>query len=146
MLNCDLHCHSTCSDGLLSAAAVVERAAANGVDMLALTDHDDLDGLAVARAVADDRGVAFVNGVEISIEWQGLQVHLLGLAFDRTDAALNAGLAGIRSGRIERARRMSADLEKVGIHGAFDGAMRLVANPNLVSRSHFGRYLVANGV
>lgn len=146
MLNCDLHCHSICSDGLLPAAAVVERAAANGVDMLALTDHDDLDGLATARSVADSLGIAFVNGVEISIEWQGLQVHLLGFAFDPADAALNAGLAGIRSGRIERARRMSADLEKIGIRGAFDGAMRLAANPNLVSRSHFGRYLVASGV
>ena len=146
VLNCDLHCHSTCSDGLLPAAEVARRAAANGVEMLALTDHDDLDGLPAARAVADAVGMAFVNGVEISIEWESLQIHILGLAFNRADPALNAGLAAIRSGRIERARRMSAELEKVGIAGAFEGAMRFAANPSLVSRAHFGRYLVESGV
>ncbi|HRD78882.1 MAG TPA: PHP domain-containing protein, partial [Hyphomicrobiaceae bacterium] len=132
MFNCDLHCHSTCSDGLLPAAEVARRAAANGVDMLALTDHDDVDGLAAAREVADALGMAFVNGVEISIEWERLQIHVLGLAFDVADARLNAGLAAIRSGRIERARRMSAELALVGVGGAFEGAMRYAANPNLI--------------
>jgi predicted metal-dependent phosphoesterase TrpH len=146
VLNCDLHCHSTCSDGLLAAADVVRRAAANGVDMLALTDHDDLDGLPSAQAVADEVGITFVNGVEISIEWEALQIHVLGFAFDRDDPLLNAGLATIRSGRIERARRMSDELEKVGINGAFAGAMRYAANPSLVSRAHFGRFLVESGV
>ena len=146
MLNCDLHCHSTCSDGLLLAAEVARRAAGNGVDLLALTDHDDIDGLAPARAAADEVGMAFVNGVEISIEWEGLQVHVLGLNFDAANQALQAGLADVRSGRIARARRMSADLEQAGIAGTFDGAMRLAANPNLISRSHFGRYLVEIGI
>ncbi len=146
MRNCDLHCHSLCSDGLLPAEAVVERAAANGVEMLALTDHDDLTGLPAARARATALGLDFVNGVEISTEWQGMQIHIVGLAFDAAHPDLIEGLAGIRSGRIERARRMSADLERVGIFGAFDGAMRLVANPNLISRSHFGRFLVNSGV
>lgn len=146
VLNCDLHCHSTCSDGLLPAAEVARRAAGNGVDMLALTDHDDLGGLAAAREVAEAAGMVFVNGVEISIEWERLQIHILGLSFDLTDPALSAGLASVRSGRIERARRMSAELEKVGIDGAFDGAMRHAANPTLISRSHFGRYLVEAGV
>lgn len=146
VFNCDLHCHSTCSDGLLPAAEVARRAAANGVDMLALTDHDDVDGLAAAREVADAVGMAFVNGVEISIEWERLQIHVLGLAFDVADAPLNAGLAAIRSGRIERARRMSAELALVGVGGAFEGAMRYAANPNLISRAHFGRYLVEAGV
>ena len=142
MLNCDLHCHSICSDGLLSAEEVARRAAANGVDMLALTDHDDLAGLPAARLVADELGMAFVDGVEISIEWESLQIHILGYAFDRGDPALNQGLQSIRSGRIERARRMSAELEKVGITGAFAGAMRHAANPSLISRAHFARYLV----
>jgi hypothetical protein len=90
--------------------------------------------------------MAFVNGVEISIEWEALQIHILGFAFDSADPVLNDGLATIRSGRIERARRMSAALEKVGIAGAFEGAMRYAANPSLVSRAHFGRYLVESGV
>ncbi|HRD93821.1 MAG TPA: 3',5'-nucleoside bisphosphate phosphatase [Accumulibacter sp.] len=146
VFNCDLHCHSTCSDGLLPAAAVAARAASNGVDLLALTDHDNLDGLPAARAAAEAAGMSLVNGVEISIEWESLQIHILGYAFDPADPALNAGLAAIRSGRIDRARRISAELEKVGIDGAFDGAMRLAANPSLISRAHFGRFLVDSGV
>ena len=146
VFNADLHCHSTASDGTMPAADVARRAAANGVEMLALTDHDDLGGLAAARAVAAETGMAFVNGVEISIEWEGMQIHILGYAFDAADAELNAGLAAIRSGRIERAQRMSGELKKVGIHGAFDGAMRFAENPSLISRAHFGRYLVEAGV
>ena len=146
LLNVDLHCHSSASDGLLSAAELVRRAAANGVEMLALTDHDDLSGLVSARSVADEVGMRFVNGVEISIEWGGLQVHLLGLAFAADDAALNAGLQSIRAGRVARAQRMAAALEKIGIGGAFDGAMAHAENPNLISRSHFARYLVEIGV
>ncbi len=125
---------------------VARRAAANGVDLLALTDHDDLDGLAAAGGVAQALGMGFVNGVEISIEWEGLQVHIVGLAFDAGNPQLRAGLESVRSGRIARARRMSTDLEQAGIAGTFEGAMRLAANPNLISRSHFGRYLVEIGV
>ena len=146
LLNVDLHCHSTASDGLLPAAELVRRAAANGVEMLALTDHDDLSGLASARTVADEIGMRFINGVEISIEWGGLQVHLLGFAFAADDETLNAGLQSIRSGRVARAQRMAAALEKIGIAGCFDGAMRHAENPNLISRSHFARYLVEIGV
>ena len=146
MLNVDLHSHSTASDGLLAAADVARRAAENGVDIFALTDHDDLGGLVAARTVADELGMRFVNGVEISIEWEGLQIHVLGYGFAADDAALNAGLASIRSGRTNRAQRMSAELEKVGIRGVFDGAMRYAGNPHLISRSHFARYLVEIGV
>jgi predicted metal-dependent phosphoesterase TrpH len=146
VLNCDLHCHSTASDGLLPADEVVRRAAANGVDRLALTDHDDLGGLLAARAAADEVGMLFTNGVEISIEWEGLQIHILGLAFNVDDAQLNTGLATIRSGRLDRAQRMSADLEKIGVCNAFAGAMHFAKNPSLISRAHFARYLVASGV
>ena len=146
MLNVDLHSHSTSSDGLLPADEVARRAAANGVDLMALTDHDSLSGLPAARAVADEAGMRFVNGVEVSIEWGGLQVHILGLAFDAGSAALNDGLEAIRSGRVTRARRMAAEFEKIGIAGAFDGAMRHAANPSLISRAHFARFLVETGV
>ena len=142
----DLHCHSTASDGLLPPGEVARRAADNGVDMLALTDHDNLGGLMAARAVADERGMRFINGVEISIEWGGLQVHIVGLNFDVENMALNDGLLSIRKGRIERAQRMSAELEKIGIEGSFDGAMRHSETPSLISRSHFARYLVEIGV
>ena len=146
MLIADLHSHSKESDGLLSPAEVARRAAMNGVDMLALTDHDDLGGLTAARGVAEQCGMRFVDGVEISIEWGGLQVHIVGLNFDPLNDVLNAGLSSIRSGRISRAQRMSADLEEFGISGCFDGAMRHAENPSLVSRSHFARHLVEIGI
>ncbi|WP_310451805.1 3',5'-nucleoside bisphosphate phosphatase [Sulfuritalea sp.] len=145
-LNADLHCHSTVSDGLLPPADLVRRAHANGVELLALTDHDELGGLAEARATADEVGLRFVDGVEISISWGDDQtVHIVGLAVDPADAALSVGLQQIRSGRDARAGRMAAELDKVGIHGAYEGALRHAGNPALVSRSHFARYIVEQG-
>jgi predicted metal-dependent phosphoesterase TrpH len=142
----DLHSHSRVSDGLLSPADVVRRAVDSGVDMLALTDHDETSGLPQARVAAEQAGVRFIDGVEISIEWDGLQTHIVGLDFDVRDAALNAGLESIRAGRVARAQRMSAALEKFGIPGCLDGALRYAENPNLIGRSHFARYLVELGV
>lgn len=145
-LNADLHCHSTVSDGLLSPAAVVRRAQDNGVELLALTDHDELGGLAEARAIADEIGLRFVEGVEVSISWGDDQtVHILGLGVDPANAELMAGLHQVRSGRDSRAGRMAAELDKVGIHGAYEGALRHAGNPALVSRSHFARYIVEQG-
>ncbi len=145
-LNADLHCHSTVSDGLLAPADLVRRAQDNGVELLALTDHDELGGLAEARATADEIGLRFVDGVEISISWGDDQtVHILGLGVDPGNAELLAGLQQVRSGRDARAERMAAELDKVGIHGAYEGALRHAGNPALVSRSHFARYIVEQG-
>jgi predicted metal-dependent phosphoesterase TrpH len=142
----DLHTHSTTSDGLLSSADVARRAANRGVAVLALTDHDETSGLPQAREAAEGAGMRFINGVEISIEWGGLQVHIVGLDFDVGNAALRAGLEFVRSGRTDRARRMSAALEESGIPDCFSGAMRYAKNPGLIGRSHFARYLVEIGV
>jgi predicted metal-dependent phosphoesterase TrpH len=145
-LNADMHCHSTVSDGLLTPAEVVRRAKANGVDLLALTDHDELGGLAEARATADEIDLRFVDGVEISISWGDDQtVHILGFGVDPGNAELLEGLHQVRSGRDSRAGRMAAELDKVGIHGAYEGALRHAGNPALVSRSHFARYIVEQG-
>ena len=145
-LNADLHCHSTVSDGLLAPAEVVRRARDNGVELLALTDHDELGGLAEARAAADEIGLRFVDGVEVSISWGDDQtVHIVALGVDPGNAALLAGLHQVRSGRDARARRMAAELDKVGIHGAYEGALRHAGNPALVSRSHFARYIAEQG-
>ena len=86
--NFDFHCHSAVSDGLLPPQEVARRAAANGVDLWALTDHDDLGGLAVARATAEEAGMGFVAGVEISIEWKGVPIHIVGLGFDAAHLGL----------------------------------------------------------
>ncbi|HMX16386.1 MAG TPA: 3',5'-nucleoside bisphosphate phosphatase [Rhodocyclaceae bacterium] len=145
-MNADLHCHSTVSDGLLAPADVVRRAHANGVSLLALTDHDELGGLAEAAAMADELGLAFVNGTEISVSWGDDQtVHVVGLGIDPHDAALQAGLAQVRGGRDSRAMRIAAELARVGIPGAYEGALRYVGNPALISRAHFARYIVEIG-
>lgn len=145
-VNFDFHSHSAVSDGLLPPPAVARRAAANGVDLWALTDHDDLGGLDEARAVADEAGMGFVTGVEISIEWQGTPIHIVGLGFDQHDPALVGGLDELRLGRIERARRMGAALDAIGIRGVYEGALAYATNPNLISRAHFARYLVSVGI
>lgn len=145
-LNADLHCHSTVSDGLLGPADLIRRADANGVELLALTDHDELGGLVEARAAADEVGLRFVDGVEVSISWGDDQtVHIVGLGIDTTNPALGEGLRQIRSGRDARAGLMAAELDKVGIHGAYEGALRYAGNPALVSRSHFARFIVEQG-
>jgi len=145
-MNADLHCHSRVSDGLLAPADVVARAKANGVDLLALTDHDEIGGLDEAIAAAAAGGMRFVAGVEISVSWGDDQtVHVVGLNFDHRDPALAAGLARVRSGRDARAARMAAELAKVGIDGAYEGALKYVGNPVLISRSHFARYIVERG-
>ena len=145
-MNADLHCHSTVSDGLLSPTQLVRRALANGVELLALTDHDEIDGLAEARAEAAATGLRFIDGVEISVTWgDDTTVHVLGLGIDPAHAPLQAALAGVRAGRDGRARRIAAELDRVGIHGAFEGAHRLAGNPALISRAHFARYIVELG-
>lgn len=146
LLNADLHSHSNVSDGTLSPEALAQRAFDNGVDLWALTDHDELAGQRRARETALDLGMAYLTGTEISVSFAGQTVHIVGLGFDDADEALNAGLAATRGGRMQRARDMAAGLAKVGIAGAFEGALRYVGNPDLISRTHFARFLVESGV
>lgn len=145
-MNVDLHCHSTVSDGALSPAELVRRAGRNGVDVLAVTDHDHLGGLDEARATAGEAGVGFIDGVEISVTWRGATVHIVGLGIDPADRALRMGLESVRSGRVERARAMAQSLRSAGIPASFEGAMRFARNPAMISRTHFARYLVECGV
>jgi predicted metal-dependent phosphoesterase TrpH len=144
-LQVDLHCHSTVSDGTLDPAAVAACARRAGVDVWALTDHDEVKGIALARIAAKQEGMHFVSGVEVSVTWGGETVHIVGLQIDETDAALLAGLASTRSGRDARGRAMAAQLAEVGIPDAFEGALKFVSNPDLLSRTHFARYIVDSG-
>ncbi|WP_234413795.1 3',5'-nucleoside bisphosphate phosphatase [Ideonella sp. A 288] len=146
LINADLHCHSTRSDGTLAPQALASRAKAGGVDLWALTDHDELGGQAAAAQAARDLGLSWLSGVEISVTFAGETVHIVGLGFDIDDPALVEGLARTRAGRLQRARDMAEGLARVGITGAFDGAQRYVGNPGLVSRTHFARWLVETGV
>jgi predicted metal-dependent phosphoesterase TrpH len=145
MLKVDLHCHSNVSDGVLAPAAVAAYARKGGVDVWALTDHDEVGGIKAARQAAAELGMRFVAGVEISVTWAGETVHIVGLNIDEDNAALAEGLAATRSGRDNRGREISAQLEKAGIPNAYQGALKYVGNPDLLSRTHFARYLVEIG-
>jgi 3',5'-nucleoside bisphosphate phosphatase len=144
--NADLHCHSVVSDGTLTPEALAERAKGNGVELWALTDHDEVGGLQRARDAALAQGMRFLTGVEISITFLHQTVHIVGLGFDADNADLRQGLQQTRGGRDTRAMEMSDGLAKVGIHGAYEGALKFVGNPQLISRTHFARFLVESGV
>lgn len=146
MLNVDLHCHSSVSDGALRPADVAARAKAGGVDVWALTDHDETGGIAEARDAAQALGMRYITGVEISVTWAAKTVHIVGLRFDETNEDLRRGLASTRSGRERRAREMAAQLAAVGIPDAFEGALKHVGNPDLISRTHFARYIIERGI
>jgi predicted metal-dependent phosphoesterase TrpH len=144
-MNADLHCHSTVSDGTLAPEAVAARAKANGVELWALTDHDEIDGQQRARDAAQALGLPYLTGTEISVTFAGTTVHIVGLGFDAGDERLAAGLKATRGGRESRAHEMADELAKVGIAGAYEGALQFVGNPDLISRTHFARYLVECG-
>lgn len=142
----DLHCHSTVSDGVFSPEELAVRAQKNGVQLWALTDHDEIGGIDSARAAAQSRDLPFVAGVEISVTWAGKTIHIVGLNIDEKNADLQNGLLATRAGRVQRAHDIATELARQGIADAFDGALRHVKNPNLISRTHFARYLVELGI
>jgi predicted metal-dependent phosphoesterase TrpH len=145
-MNADLHCHSTVSDGTLTPEALAARAQANGVELWALTDHDEVGGQQRARDAALAIGMDYLTGVEISVTFAEVTVHIVGLGFDASDPTLHAGLERTRGGRRERALEMSEGLARAGIHNAYEGALEYVGNPDLISRTHFARHLVDSGV
>lgn len=146
-INADLHCHSTVSDGTLAPTALAQRAYANGVQIWALTDHDETGGLAEASQAALALGLQFVAGVEISVSVGAQTVHIVGLGIDPTHSTLLAGLAQVRAGRDQRARMMAQSLEQhTGLLDVYQGAARHAGNPSLISRTHFARFLVERGV
>ncbi len=142
LTNADLHCHSDVSDGTLTPEALAARARGNGVELWALTDHDELSGQHRAMAAAAEQGLPYLTGTEISVTFAGLTVHIVGLGVDPDDVRLKAGLQATRGGRENRAREMAEQLAAVGIKGAFEGALQYVGNPDLISRTHFARFLV----
>ena len=144
-MNADLHSHSIVSDGLLTPTEITRRAAELGVEMYALTDHDDIRGLSEARAEAEKTGMKFINGVEISTTWEGGTLHIVGLNINVDDEKLNAGLASIREGRCSRAKLMAKDLARVGVEGCLEGAYKFVTNKEMIGRTHFARFLVESG-
>ena len=130
---------------MLAPAEVVRRAASRGVDVLAITDHDEVEGLAEARAAAEQTGIRFIQGAEVSVTWQDTTLHVVALGIDTSCDALLSGLRTIREGRKQRARRIAEALDAAGIEDAYDGALMHVTNERLISRTHFARFLVESG-
>ena len=145
-LNADLHCHSVISDGTLTPEQLAERAKANGVHLWALTDHDELGGQKRAREAASALKMDYLAGVEISVTWMGETIHIVGLGIDAEHAGIIEGLRCTRDGRGNRAKLMAEQLLKSGIPGAYEGALHFAGNHDLISRTHFARFLVEQGV
>lgn len=143
-LSIDLHCHSNLSDGTLSPRDVVVRARAMGVEVLALTDHDSVDGIAEAESAAAAEGVTLIPGVEISVTWMAQTIHVVGLRIDVANEALRKGLAALQHMRIERARAIGQKLEKAGVSGAYEATVA-AAGIDAVTRTHFARFLFEQG-
>ncbi|MBU3600698.1 PHP domain-containing protein [Polynucleobacter sp. 30F-ANTBAC] len=145
-INADLHCHSVVSDGTLTPEVLAQRAHSNGVEIWSLTDHDELGGQERAQKAAQDLGMRYISGVEISVTWCQQTVHIVGLGIDPQNPELLEGLYQTRNGRTNRAKAMSDQLDQAGIKGAYEGALQFVGNPELISRTHFARFLVESGV
>ncbi len=145
-VNADLHAHSIYSDGTLTPRALVQRAHQHGVQLFALTDHDVVSGIGEAQVAATALGLRFVAGVEVSVTFAGHTIHIVGLGIDPNNQALLDGLAHTRSGRLRRAQQMADGLAAAGIADTLEGALKYAGNIDLVSRTHFARYLVERGV
>jgi len=140
----DLHCHSRCSDGELTPAALVERAHQQGVTMLALTDHDTTDGIRAARAKGDELGVKLINGIEFSSVWNGMGIHIVGLGFDLVHPVMVAAVAEQEHRRQSRAELIGARLDKLGMPGMLQAATAK-ADGGQIGRPHFAHAMVESG-
>jgi len=141
----DLHCHSTVSDGVFEPDQLALRAKESGVTLWSLTDHDELSGQELASQTAREIGLDYLTGVEISVTWANQTVHVVGLGINPNDPTLVEGLRRTRAGRADRAKRIGDRLAALGMPGAFEGALPFAGNPELISRTHFARFLVQAG-
>lgn len=141
----DLHTHSTASDGSLAPEALIERAIARNVDVLALTDHDGTEGIKSAQKAVQGTDLTLVTGVELSVSWGSRTVHIVGLNIDENNARLQQGLLQLREYRVGRAEEIAKRLAKAGIDGALEGA-RKYASDVMLGRVHFAQFLVEQGL
>ena len=143
-MSIDLHSHSTVSDGTLTPSELLAHAAKQDVEVLALTDHDSVDGLDEAAIAAKQHGIKLINGAEISIMWKGQTIHMVALGIDPSYQPLRDGLASICEYRSWRAEEIGRRLAKKRIEGAYEGA-KAYAKGSLIARPHFGRFLIEKG-
>ncbi|MBS3785275.1 MAG: PHP domain-containing protein [Gammaproteobacteria bacterium] len=142
----DLHMHSTASDGQLTPEALVDRVVAAGVELMALTDHDTLEGVSAAQAHAAASGIRCLSGIELSARWARGVVHIVGLNFDAQQPDLVTGVAQQLAARRQRAQRIGERLERAGCEGVLARVLDAAGANGAPGRAHFARDLVANGV
>ena len=141
----DFHTHSTLSDGVRTPAALVDLAYERGVRVLALTDHDTLDGIAEADAAAARHpGLLLVPGLELSCDVPGTEVHILGYFVERNDAELQRQLESFRAGRIDRAQRIIAALDRLGAPIEWERVQEIAGEAS-VGRPHIAQALLERG-
>lgn len=141
-MNVDLHTHSTASDGELKPAELLREADAAGVELLAITDHDTLDGY--SQAASATHNCKLIPGIELSTTWRKIGIHVVGLNPDPHDSQLLAGIRLQKQARLERGARIAARLTKAGFGDTLDGAKE-IAGDAILGRPHFAQYLVQSG-
>ncbi|MCD8338982.1 MAG: PHP domain-containing protein [Burkholderiales bacterium] len=141
----DLHMHSIFSDGRFTPEELVGMAVKNGVNLVSLTDHDEVAGNKRMKAAAEKAGIDCVTGIEISSGWASKEIHVVGLDFDEDYPPLLEFVKTVQHNRAERAKKIAEKLEDLGYHGAYEGAMQYVTNPKLMSRTHFAAWLYNSG-
>ncbi len=139
----DLHCHSSASDGSLTPTEVVKRAADQGVQTLAITDHDTINGQAEALAAAREYDLNLIPGIEISTTWENKCFHIVGLNIDPADSHLNEGIQNLQTIRTERALKIATRLGKKNIPNVFESVVA-DAGDRMITRAHFADFLYQN--
>jgi predicted metal-dependent phosphoesterase TrpH len=139
----DLHCHTDASDGTLSPPELVSRAVENGVETLAITDHDTVDAYARIRGEQFPE-IKLIHGIELSTRWRSIGIHIVGLDIDLNSESLQTSIRQQQAARLERAATISRRLAKRGIDNALEGALA-IAGKSLIGRPHFAQFLIAQG-
>ena len=142
----DLHMHSNVSDGTFAPQALVVEAAKQNLAFIALTDHDTLDGLAEARKKAEELGIAFLDGVEVSSSYSQKQLHILGYGVNPQDANLQAALEKVRGFRRERNRKILELLVQEGIAINEEELTASCPPGTVIGRPHIAKLLIQKGV
>ena len=140
----DLHVHSSASDGVFSPAEVVRKAHANGVEVMALTDHDTVSGLKEARKEAEKLGMRFIDGVELSVSWGGRTIHVVSLGPKKFEPYRELS-EKLSKQRDLRARTIASKFDAMGIYNTYEQALELAGNGLNLSRRHFALALVQRG-
>lgn len=141
----DLHLHSTCSDGRLEPAAVIQAAGEAGLEVVALTDHDTLAGIDEAARTADELGLEFVPGIELSTYDGNVSTHILGYFIDSQDQSFAEHLNEAREARARRAREMVDKLNAQGLGVTIDQVIAQASVEGLIARPHVARALLEGG-